>query len=116
MKKLKRSECSILPLVLKKKWYDLIASGEKTEEYRDAKPFWDKRINKWKSKQSNSCNSTETNKLQVIGFSCGYKKPDMFFLVNRISKGANSVHPEWGEPESDHWILALREKVEIVEK
>ena len=99
MKKLKRSECSILPLVLKKKWYDLIASGEKTEEYRDAKPFWDKRINKWKSKQSNSFNYIETTKWLVIGFSCGYKKPDMFFLVNSISKGANSVHPEWGEPE-----------------
>lgn len=39
MKQLKRSECAILPLVLKGKWYDMIASGEKREEYRDAKLF-----------------------------------------------------------------------------
>jgi hypothetical protein len=33
MKQLKRSECAILPLVLKGKWYDMIASGEKREEF-----------------------------------------------------------------------------------
>ena len=40
MKQLKRSECAILPLVLDGEWYDMIASGEKKEEYRDAKRFW----------------------------------------------------------------------------
>lgn len=34
----------ILHLVLKKKWFDLIASGVKTEEYRDVKPYWEKRL------------------------------------------------------------------------
>lgn len=29
-----------LDLVLKKKWYDMIESGEKTEEYREIKPYW----------------------------------------------------------------------------
>lgn len=29
MRTLKRSECSILPLVLKGKWYDMMASGVK---------------------------------------------------------------------------------------
>lgn len=33
MKQLKRSQCSILPLVLRGKWYDMIAAGEKREEY-----------------------------------------------------------------------------------
>ena len=33
-----------LDLVLKKKWYDMIESGEKTEEYREIKPFWVKRL------------------------------------------------------------------------
>jgi len=31
-------------LFLKHKWFDLIASGEKKEEYREYKPYWDKRI------------------------------------------------------------------------
>lgn len=31
-------------LVLKKEWFDMIASGEKKEEYREIKPFWSKRL------------------------------------------------------------------------
>lgn len=29
---------------LKKEWYEKIRSGEKTVEYREVKPYWDKRI------------------------------------------------------------------------
>lgn len=31
-------------LVLKHKWYDMIESGEKPEEYRDFTPYWCKRF------------------------------------------------------------------------
>lgn len=34
----------ILHLVLKHKWFEKIKSGEKTSEYRECKPFWDKRF------------------------------------------------------------------------
>lgn len=34
----------ILHLTLKKKWFDLIASGEKKIEYREGKPYWIKRL------------------------------------------------------------------------
>lgn len=34
----------ILHLTLKKKWFDMIASGHKTEEYREIKPYWQKRL------------------------------------------------------------------------
>ena len=33
-----------LDLVLKRKWYDMIDSGVKTEEYREIKPYWIKRL------------------------------------------------------------------------
>lgn len=33
-----------LHLVLTGKWYDKIASGEKTSEYRECKPYWNKRF------------------------------------------------------------------------
>lgn len=29
---------------LKKQWYDKIKSGEKTVEYREAKPYWERRL------------------------------------------------------------------------
>ena len=33
-----------LHLNLKAKWYDMIESGIKKEEYREIKPFWEKRL------------------------------------------------------------------------
>jgi hypothetical protein len=34
----------ILHMTLKKKWFDMIASGEKKEEYRELKGYWMKRL------------------------------------------------------------------------
>lgn len=34
----------VLHLTIKKKWFDMIASGEKPEEYRDLKRFWASRF------------------------------------------------------------------------
>jgi hypothetical protein len=31
---------NVLHLTLKKKWFDMVLSGEKTEEYREIKPYW----------------------------------------------------------------------------
>lgn len=35
---------SILHLTVKKKWFDLIASGKKKIEYREVKPYWKSRL------------------------------------------------------------------------
>ena len=36
----------MLILPIKKKWFGMILSGEKLEEYREIKPYWTKRFNK----------------------------------------------------------------------
>ena len=38
------AEKKILSLVLEKKWFKKIVSGEKTEEYREIKPYWVARL------------------------------------------------------------------------
>ena len=38
-----------LDLVLKGCWYDLIKRGVKREEYREIKPYWEKRLLDYKS-------------------------------------------------------------------
>ena len=116
MKRIKRSECAILPLVLKGKWYDMIASGEKREEYRDYKPFWIKRIVRW---SHNSLRISKTPKAQVVAFSRGYKKADMFFKVFGVSRSFDYPYRpsflKWGEPETPHFIIHLGERVELVD-
>ena len=37
-------EPKIVHLTLKKKWFDLVASGEKKKEYRERKAYWEKRL------------------------------------------------------------------------
>lgn len=36
-----------LVLPLKKKWFDMIKSGEKLEEYREINEYWKKRLTLW---------------------------------------------------------------------
>lgn len=112
MKQLKRSECAILPLVLKGKWYDMIASGEKKEEYR-ARGMWDKRIKKWFCRFIQDPEITNL----VIAFQRGYRKPSMWFELNGVCSDEyiRVKHPEWGEPETPHYIITLGERVELVD-
>lgn len=37
-------EKKVLTVHLAEPWYSMIASGEKTEEYREIKPYWVRRI------------------------------------------------------------------------
>lgn len=37
----------MLTIPIKKKWYDMILSGEKKEEYREIKPYWEVRFGNW---------------------------------------------------------------------
>ena len=37
-------EKKILTLNVSKQWFDMIVAGEKTEEYREIKPYWIKRL------------------------------------------------------------------------
>lgn len=84
----------ILHLTLKKRWYDMIASGEKKEEYRVIKPYWDLRL--------------MPRKYDAIQFSNGYKKnsPKMLVELKELLSGLGIV--EWGAPEGEPvYILKL---------
>ena len=116
MVKLKRSECAVLSLVLKRRWYDMIASGEKWEEYRDVKPFYTSRIRNWIKKTELPGIS-----ITVVAFSLGRTRPTMFFHAYSWPLGVCCAeihkrmypHPEWGEPETPHYVIALCERVEL---
>lgn len=62
----------ILHLTLKKKWFDLIASGEKKIEYREYKPYWQKRL---------LTNTGDARVFDEIHFVNGYSKNSPFMRV-----------------------------------
>lgn len=87
-------------LVLSFRWFDMIASGIKREEYREIKPRWDKQI--W-----------EKNPDEVV-FYRGYQKADIRKEIKieilDISKGFPK--PEWSDtklfiPGQEVYILKL---------
>jgi len=59
----------ILHLTLKKKWFNMIASGEKKEEYREDKMYWKNRLVKPDYWHSQTC-----KEFDIIRFRNGYAK------------------------------------------
>lgn len=88
-----------LKLVLKKKWYDMIASGEKTEEYREITDYWIKRIH--------------GKGYEYVTFYLGYAKdrPSMTFEMKtpKICCG----FPQWGaEIGKFYFVIPLGKRIE----
>lgn len=115
-----RRKCAILPLVLKGKWYDMIAAGEKREEYRDATSYWAKRLWNWNTL------FTEAT-IPVVEFRRGYASdaPRMAYWVfgQPCSCGMlpfayvenRCLHPEWGEPTTAHFFIRLGGPVTMID-
>lgn len=92
---------NILHLPLKAEWYNLIESGIKTEEYREIKPYWIKRL----------CITDSVFKhYDKVKFSYGYTKKTMTFLIEKISKGKGKK--EWGAMDDEVFIITLGNRVE----
>ena len=123
----------ILDLVLKKKWFDMIASGEKTEEYREIKPYWIRRFCykaspsypvPWVSMVLTAQNPEYLKKaLKTMGtmvlwnfthvtFHLGYSKdrPSMTFAIKEIV--CDEGKEEWGAlPGETYFIIKLGERL-----
>lgn len=96
---------NVIHLTLKKKWFDMIKSGKKKQEYREMKPFWDKRFEKILS----------SKKPTYIVLSNGYGKnvPKRCFELTSIKKGEYGKE-EWGAvPGTRYWVLNIGEDLPI---
>lgn len=109
MRFLQREKCVILPLVLKGKWYDMIANGIKTEEYREDKPYWRIRISNWVTRLPSGGHL-------VVAFSRGRRTPDLFVEASGVNIYPNCLHPDWGEPTGSHYVIALKRRVTLAER
>lgn len=92
----------VLHLTLKKKWFDMIASGEKKEEYREIKKHWISRL----------CNNPKQfldglQDYDYIHFTDGYNRPrSMNIKCEGIDFGYGK--PEWGaEPGKEYFVIKL---------
>ena len=115
----------VLKLVLKKKWFDMIASGEKTEEYREIKPYWQKRLCRFCHPYHCSVLSCEDcyqgyndivedfRKHYEVTFYLGYQKnrPQMTFEIKALSVDEGNV--EWGaEKGKKYFVIKLGKRID----
>ena len=83
-----------LHLTIKKQWFDMILSGEKTEEYRDIKPYYNLRF--------------IGKEYDTVVFRNGYARdaPSLTIELKTIRFGTGK--PEWGaEVNKKYFVLYL---------
>jgi len=82
----------ILHLTLKKKWFDMIASGEKKEEYREIKPYWNNRLNK---------------EFKFVQFRNGYSKDAPTIKIECRGIKVDLGVTDWGAPNEPVYCILL---------
>lgn len=115
----------VLHLILKQKWYRMIERGEKTEEYRDIKPFWIKRL--CYSHRHGTCYKPRDidcercirlvdplliDNFTHVCFHLGYTRETMTKEIKAITDGYG--RPEWGAPKGKKvFIIKFKEGGEL---
>lgn len=125
-----------LNLILKTKWFDMIKSGEKTEEYRDIKSFYInrlfikgdiiylkqtypatftfendnfiKKMKEWNKRTDNDC--LRFRPFKYVKFHKGYTNETITFEIDSIEIGYGKE--EWGaEKEREYFVIKLGNKI-----
>lgn len=96
----------ILHLTLKKKWFDMIAAGIKSEEYRQVKPYWRNRL--WVRDEHIGLDGGYYRDFDIVRFKNGYAKdaPTMDVECKGIRFGGGKQ--EWGaERYHNYFVIKL---------
>lgn len=92
----------ILHLTLKKKWFDMILSGEKKEEYREYKDYWLIRLAYFDE------SGLHYNQYDAVSFRNGYARSAPSMLVECISISEGIPRPEWSDnAKGTHIVIKL---------
>lgn len=90
-------------------WFDLILSGEKTEEYRVLSAFYESRFGTkvLRTDDGKPYHTGIGKPYKVIHLTNGYshERPQLWAHIEEITIGKGK--PEWGAPETDVFIIKL---------
>ena len=111
-----------LHLTLKKKWFDMIASGEKKEEYREIKPYWVSRIVdeiRIEAVERHDsflvhgahCTINTTIYYDAVKFTNGYSKSSPTITVEIVGIETGIGKEKWGAPIGQHVFIIKLGKI-----
>ena len=103
----KMNSMRILRLTLKKKWFDMILSGLKKEEYRRFKPHWERRLYHVFYPAI-----MQFREYDAVEFRNGYSAdaPTILIECEEITGGIGN--PDWGAPDYPVFIIKLGDIIE----
>lgn len=108
-----------LHLTLKKKWFDMILSGEKKEEYREIKPYWENRfVSSFSTYEVHGVKSTIWPKMypvvngltvyDTVTFKNGYAANSPEIVIELLKISIKTGFDKWGaEPNKQYFVLSL---------
>ena len=103
---------NVLYLPLKKKWFDMIVSGIKKEEYREINDYWTKRLVKT---EGNLIDDFAFKQFDYVEFTLGYPSADnadarVRFKFEGIEKNTGRI--EWGaESGKKYYVIRIGERI-----
>ena len=101
----------MLTLPIKKKWFDLILLGEKTEEYREIKPYWTTRFTKVFKCHDGMPTGEDAQEI-ILRNGYGANTPYIKVLCTLQVKTGK---PEWGaEPDILCYVLKIQKITEML--
>lgn len=106
----------LLHLTLKKHWFDMIASGEKTEEYREIKQYWMVRLLTPRkgvyADKSHWPVGFYAGNFNTVQFRNGYSKTSPVMRFKATGIRVDTGNPAWGaEPGKKYFVIKLGERV-----
>lgn len=100
----------MLTLPINKKWFDMILSGEKKEEYREIKPYYKSRFKNVFYMTPYSFIPVGNERKQIM-FRNGYNKNSPSFIAE-CSLDIKQGKTEWGaEKGVDYYVLTIHKIV-----
>lgn len=124
----------VLHLTLKRKWFDMIVSGEKKEEYRELKKFWASRLlvsvftghgysftpyadvlkRDFKFKAWRKFAGNPFKDFDMVCFRNGYSEDALEIYVECTGIKIGVGESKWGAPDKECFIISLGEVNSIV--
>ena len=111
---------SMLTLPIKKRWFNMILSGEKKEEYREIKPYYMTRFSKAfgfincatfvadKEKFIKQLRNIGVGGSIFVRFRNGYSKNSPSFIA-KCTRSIGNGKDEWGaEPGKEYFVLTVK--------
>lgn len=113
----------MLILPIKKKWFDMILSGEKLEEYREIKPYYETRFmnlfgyttcnGQYMKRTDIGLSKYSEEKWELIRFRNGYRESSPSFIA-KCTLSVSTGKEEWGaKPGKEYFVLTVKEILNV---